>query len=1163
MNLIAGRYAINDPKLDLLGRGGMGDVFRATDTQTGQSVAIKALKPNVVAGQPEMVARFVQEGEMLRRLNHPNIVQMLAAVEESEQHYLVMEYVSGGSLQELLEQKKRLSLRDTLRIALELADALTRAHHLHVIHRDLKPGNVLLAGDSTPRLTDFGVAQLGGTSNLTEVGMMVGTIDYLSPEACQGETLDGRTDIWAFGVLLFEMLTGHRPFRGSGVGATITAILTQPIPDLALIRPDIPDALADLIYRMLEKDRHQRIPSVRLVGAGLEAILEQIGGDRERPEGGRFETPQSVAVSTSSAGYFSFRAATPTRHNLPAQATPFVGRETELETLGQLLNDPTARLITILGPGGMGKTRLSLAAAAAHLETKSTAPLFRHGLYFVPLAPLRSAEHIVAAMAEAVDLFFQAGNPEKQQLLDYLRQKEMLLILDNFEHVLAGATLVSDILKLAPGVKILATSRERLNLQEEQIFQVQGLDFPDWETPEDAARYAAVRLFLQSARRVQPNFELSPADLAPLTRICRQVRGMPLAIILAAAWVEMLTPAEIAAEVSQNLDFLATEMRDTPERQRSLRAVFDYSWNLLNQREQEIFCRLSVFRGGFSRPAGQEIGGASLRDLMALVNKSLLHRFPTGRYDVHEVLRQYAAEKLAQSPEGDAPVRDRATTYYAAALERRADDLLGPRELEALDDIESDSENVRAAWYWAVAQGQVARLAQMVDGLAGFYLQRGRYQEGEAACQAAAASLVKQANPEATHLLARLWTRQSLFARVLGRPTEGGQLLDQALALLDDPALAAVDTRPARAFILQQRGMSLTNIGQREAGQQVFQEHLALRRELGDDWGIALGLWSLSYVEWLMGNYDTAWSLAAESLELRQKIGARSGIADALTVLAGTAIYRGDFELAEQYLRQNITIRQEMGDQAGLAMSLGNLGAVALWMGRLEEACALREEGLRILTDLGIRLNIAHSTIQVAHARLHLGQYELAASLADTALAQAQEANYQRGVGLAYWLQGSAALVNGQEARARELLLQAIEVLGTIQQREEQATALPLLSLVEYRLGNATAARQYLARGLQTAVEIRAITSLGGNLTIATLLLADRGELEAAAELYALVAHRSYVGKSQFFADFVAKPLQEMTAALPPAVLAAAQERGRQQELWPAATAVLAVLTTP
>ncbi|HSR29272.1 MAG TPA: protein kinase, partial [Anaerolineae bacterium] len=663
--LVAKRFRIGDPEKDLLGRGGMGDVYRAMDTRTGQLVAIKALDASVVTRYPEALERFAREGEALRQLDHPNIVRMVAAVEEEEAitgvvaHYLVMEYVGGGSLADLLAAEGRLAPMRVVAIGLDLADALTRAHRLGILHRDLKPANVLLTETGIPRLTDFGIAHLPNSPRLTETGLLMGTVEYLSPEACEGKAIDKRGDIWSFGVLLYEMLCGQPPFEGDSLSAKLAAILTQPLPDLAQLVPGIPDALADLVYRMLERDHQQRIPSVRLVGAELEAI--QFGGSLVTL------APSATAAGTQARSRF----ATPTpasdgpRHNLPAQATPFVGREAELAELACLLAEPQARLITILGAGGMGKTRLALEAGAGALDG------FEDGVYLVPLAPLQSAQAIVPAVARAVGLSFSDDGEPRDQLLDHLNPRTMLLLLDNFEHLLAhptvpathghgklgdgdGAGLVDDLLSAAPGVKVLATSRLRLNVQGEQLFHLLGMEVPHGEATADAGAYSAVKLFVQGARRVRPGFELAGRDQQYVARICRLVAGMPLAILLAAAWVELLSPEEIEGEIAASLDFLETDLRDVPERQRSIQAVFDYSWNLLGERERAVFAGLSVFRGGFLREAAQAVTGATLRELKALVDKSLLHRTPTGRYEIHELLRQYGLEKLVQRGELEA-----------------------------------------------------------------------------------------------------------------------------------------------------------------------------------------------------------------------------------------------------------------------------------------------------------------------------------------------------------------------------------------------------------------------------------------------------------------------------------------------------------------------------
>jgi serine/threonine protein kinase len=313
--VIGNRFEFRDPHTGLLGQGAMGQVFRGLDRWSGEPVAIKALKSGMVARDPDLVARFEREGEALRQLNHPNIVKMLAAVTEQdantgdEIHYLVMEYVGGGSLRDLLDQQTKLPVQRVLQIGIELADALSRAHHLNIIHRDIKPDNVLLAEDGTPRLTDFGVARLADRPQLTQTGMIIGTVHYLSPEACNGEKLDARADIWALGVMLFEMLTGIVPFRGENLMAIIAAILAQPAPDLLQYCPDAPFALGELISQMLQKDPEARISSARLVAAQLEAIRKNQEVQKASPamkmpftiampQASPVEMPQEVASST-------------------------------------------------------------------------------------------------------------------------------------------------------------------------------------------------------------------------------------------------------------------------------------------------------------------------------------------------------------------------------------------------------------------------------------------------------------------------------------------------------------------------------------------------------------------------------------------------------------------------------------------------------------------------------------------------------------------------------------------------------------------------------------------------------------------------------------------------------------------------------------------------
>jgi predicted ATPase len=309
------------------------------------------------------------------------------------------------------------------------------------------------------------------------------------------------------------------------------------------------------------------------------------------------------------------------------------------------------------------------------------------------------------------------------------------------------------------------------------------------------AKYSAIQLFLQNARRIRPDFRLTDDNAPAISQICRLMEGMPLGILLAAAWIELLTPQEIVEEINRSLDFLATDLRDLPERQRSLRAVFDHSWRLLAEKEQAVFQQLSVFRGGFSREAAETVTGASLQTLLALVHKSLLHRAAEGRYEIHELLRQYAAEKLDEQTFQVSETwkvseaRDRHSAYYCAFLHQHEADLKGPRQQAALSEIEADSENARVAWQWAVERGQVEYLGQAIDSLGLFHLWRGRLYEGEAMCRMAAEKLAESMplTPERTRILVKILTWQCNFSRRLGQADPAQQLLQQALSLLDSP----------------------------------------------------------------------------------------------------------------------------------------------------------------------------------------------------------------------------------------------------------------------------------------------------------------------------------------------------------------------------------------
>lgn len=1160
---INGRYHIQNLHTDLIGQGATGAVYRGLDQYTHEPVAIKHLKPELLAANPRQLDRFAREGELLRQLNHPNIVKVLAAVEDGGQHYIIMEQMQGGSLRDLLDQQPQLPIPRVLTIAIDVADALTRTHRLNIIHRDLKPANVLLAQDGTPRLTDFGLAFLDDGANLTQSGALVGTVEYIPPEACQGKALDRRMDIWAFGVMLFEMLAGQRPFTGNNLYATITAILSTPTPDLFCFRPDVNDALADLVYRMLQKEPQQRIPSTRLVGAELEAIMQ--GSDirsasniallRERAallEKPRFETSTSDKTAVH-------------RHNLPPQTMPCIGRDAELETLAAFVADPQRRLITIIGPGGMGKTRLALALAEQQLGR------FSHGVYFAPLAAAAHRADVVNTIAEAVNFHFYTGGSPEQQLFDYLREKEMLLVLDSLEHLQSSAALLTDILYMAPAVTCIITSRERLRLHEEQVVTLAGWEFP---AHADAALASApVRLFCQSAQRLQPNFELQAADLPALAAICRAVDGAPLGLILAASWVEMLTVPEIATEISHGLDFLETDMRDVPERHRSLRAVFDSSWNLLNDSERSVFMKLSVFQRGFSRQAAQQITEASLRDLMALANRSLLHRDPNGRYHTQRLLQQYAAEQLSQSPEIHFIVHDRHAAYYAAMLDGHNRQMKGAEQQAALAEMEQEQDNLDAAWQWAMTQNQADLLLQMVDALCRFYDWRGRYHEGDHFCSTAVHQLARALDDENVRLWARLLGWQSKFNLLLGRPEITGQLIEQGLKLLDGAAPSRFDARAEVAFLYRRQAQFHLLAGDRDQARQAGTQSLQLLEESGDAWGLAYTLDTLGQVAWNVGAYSEAQPLYERSLSIRQAAGDRRGTADSLRALGLIALFQGRIPDTMRMMQESNTIRRQLGDLAGTAVGLADLGTAHMIAGNFVEAIKLLEESVALYTQLGYRQAMAHWHTLLALSCLSNGQPEKTRRHAERGRTLSREVNYKRGVALSHWVLGCLAVMGGNEAGAGPLFAQSIAIFREINQQDELAWALSELSKVELALGNPVAALALALEALQIGARLQAFLPLSFALPAAAVLLAWRGAQsdnaaegqalqEQAVELYALAARYPSVANSAYLDGVSGARIRELTSNLPPEIIQAAQERGKGGDLFTAVAGLLPQLVS-
>lgn len=645
--------------------------------------------------------------------------------------------------------------------------------------------------------------------------------------------------------------------------------------------------------------------------------------------------------------------------SLPTPATRFVGRDAEVRQIVNRLNDPAIRLLSLVGPGGTGKTRLAVAAAAQ--IGRAGSERFLDGVYFVPLASLVAGEAMVSAVAQTVGFRFRQSEEPRRQLLDFLRRKRILLVMDNCEHLLdeGGADLPADILDSAPDVAILATSRTRLNLPGEYLITVGGLPAPDaytirrWQALAESeaeveaviaratADYAAVRLFAQSAARVRPGFGLRADNIADVARICRQVQGLPLGIELAAAWLEALALPDIAAEIERNLDILATEQRGVPDRQRSIRAVFDTSWALLTDRERAILPMLSVFRGAFAREAAEFVAAATARDLLGLVNKSWLQpvesrvtndelrvtsdelrvksapselvarRSPlvtsSGRFQIHALLRQYAEEKLAAMPDLEAQARDRQARYFARFLESHLRRMLGREQARAFNAVAEEFDDIHQAWEWWAQRGEFGRLVDQ--------------------------------------MLLPLFIYAT--ARFVG--TDVAPLLDRAIVLLQPAAGQAVAADPLPAIRLAclhiARAAIYIHYFTREFTPGDVDTAWAIAGALGDAAPARLGFW----YAWL--NLTYGWRIARPPAvdNLRAYIAA-PGEADEITVaFARQALARllirefaPESELLEarQQVSEALAVFERLGNEDARAAACNDQSDISTLLGRYDEALA-------------------------------------------------------------------------------------------------------------------------------------------------------------------------------------------------------------------------------
>jgi predicted ATPase/class 3 adenylate cyclase/Tfp pilus assembly protein PilF len=666
----------------------------------------------------------------------------------------------------------------------------------------------------------------------------------------------------------------------------------------------------------------------------------------------------------------ALRSLEATPNNLPQQATSFIGRDQALEELQRLL--VRTRLLTLTGSGGCGKTRLSLQLAADALEQ------FPDGAWFAELAPLSDPGLVPQTVATVLGLMEEAGKPISQTLTEHLKDKRLLLLLDNCEHLLdVCAKLADALLRQCPGVQLLASSREALGIGGEQSYRVPSLSLPDPKqahTPLSVAPFEAVQLFTERALLARPDFQVTPQNAATLAAICYRLDGIPLAIELAAARVRLLSVEEINHKLDQRFRLLTGGSRTALPRQQTLRSLIDWSYNLLHDPEQLLLQRLSAFAGGWTLAAAEQVcAGEGVEDwaaldlLTSLADKSLLvveQSDEHSRYRLLETVRQYARERLLESGGGEA-VRVRHRDYFLMLAEEVEPKLLAAEQAEWLRRLDEEHENLRSALEWSLAEAESGAGLRLCGALYRFWWARGYLAEGRKWC---ARILAKEGAAQRTLECAKvLMTAGNLAWHQTDYPAARA-LGEESLAISRE-----CGDREGTAQSLNNLGNAAVEQGDYPAARALYEESLAIRREMGDRRGVASVLGNLGNVAYERGDFTAARALSKEALAILRELGDRGRIADALNNLGNVAYDQGDLASARALNEESLAISRELCDRDGIASSLHSLGGVAYLQGDLASARALYKESLANRRELGDRLGIARALEGLAAVAAALG----------------------------------------------------------------------------------------------------------------------------------------------------------------------------------------------
>jgi predicted ATPase/serine/threonine protein kinase len=927
--------------LQRLGAGGMGEVYRAKDTRLDREVAIKTLSLDRNS-QPEALARFEKEARSACALNHPNIVTIYELGQVNGTRYIAMELVDGETVRQMLCSGP-IPFRKAVTIAAQIADALAKAHEIGVVHRDLKPENLMVSGGVTVKVLDFGLAKLAAvngahgsdasTTAITEEGTVMGTVGYMSPEQATGSEVDFRSDQFSFGSVLFEMVTGFAAFRKPSHAETLAAILRDEPERLGPRMLQAPAPFIWIVERCLAKDPKNRYASTQDLARDLAAVRDRLA-----------DSPA--------------RLSEPRPSNLPMQRTAFIGREREEAALRQLLSRADVRLVTLTGPGGIGKTRLALQIAA------EIAGEFPGGVCFVPLSAVGEHGLIASTIAQALGAREVANQSPQESLRECLGglNQPVMLLLDNFEHLIAAAPVIAQLLTIGPQLKIVVTSQAPLHVYGEHEFPVPPLALPDPKSmpPLDAlSRLPAVALFVERARAVKHEFALTKENASTVAAICSRLDGLPLAIELAAARIKLLSPPSMLTRLESRLNLLTGGARDLPSRQQTLRGTVDWSYGLLNPAEQTLFRRLAVFTGGCTLEGVEavcdtkgDLGIDVLDGMTSMVDKSLAQHAEQAdtetRFRMLSTIREYALERLAESHDESATRRAHAA-YYLVLAEEGAQDVAAHSEW--LDRFEIEHDNFRMALDYLIKTGDAEWGLRLGTALFRFWETREYLTEGR---DALARLLAMEGTATRPKLRARLLFAAAVLAGEQGDYACAQQLFEESL----DTCVDLKDNRGV-AVALNALAVNARDRGDFPAAALLFERCVAIWKDLGDSADLARALSNLASVKKLQGDYARASSLYDECLAMFRKAGDEAGVAWTLNYQGDVAREKADFPAARSFCEQSLAAFRQLRDGWGIASALSDLACLSCDQGNNAESRRLYGESIKMFQELGHKRGIA------------------------------------------------------------------------------------------------------------------------------------------------------------------------------------------------------------